>query len=234
MKKVWDDIVPKDMMELYRGVGFGNRAGFGKRPAVLVIDMVYNTVGDVPEPVLQSIKKYPHSTGEFGWAAVPKIRELVTEARAKQVPIIYTRLQRESFDRDVWRPKFSSKLSQSVISAYAPKGTEFIKEIAPLENDIIITKKRTSSFFGTPLVSYLTKFEVDTLIITGGATAACVHTTTVDANQHNYYVIIVEECVFDRHPFIHAVNLFDLDAKWADVVSLREVKDYLRSLSTDR
>lgn len=234
MSRAWENVIPTDMTALYKEAGFAKRTGFGKRPAVLVVDMQYSTIGDAPEPVLQSIKKYPSSAGEVGWASVSKIGELLSVARAKKVPIIYTRYQREPYDKDVWKPKMSTKLSQTVISTYDQKGklkaTDFIKEIAPLEKEIIVTKKRTSSFFGTTLVSYLNSFEADTLIITGGVTSSCVHNTVVDANQYNYRVIVVEECVFDRHPFIHAVSLFDLDAKWCDVVSLEEVKTYIEGI----
>ena len=234
MSREWEKVIPADMIELYKEAGFAKRSGFGKKPAVLVVDMQYSTIGDISEPVLQSIKKYPSSAGESGWEAVPKIRELLFLARTKKVPIIYTRYQREAYDKDVWKPKMSATLSQTVIATSdqegKPRATDFVKEIAPLEKEIIVTKKRTSSFFGTTLVSYLNYFETDTLIITGGVTSSCVHNTVVDANQYNYRAIVIEDCVFDRHFFIHAVSLFDLDAKWCDVVNLEEVKSYLTGL----
>lgn len=236
MGKSLENFIPKDMLSLYREVGFGRRTGFGKKPAVLVVDMQYSTIGDVSEPVLQSIKKYPASSGELGWVAVPKIQVLLSTARKKNMPVIYTSYQREAFDKDVWKSKMSTELAQSVIPSLMQKGgqqgTDFVKEIAPLEKDIIITKKRSSSFFGTTLVAYLNKFQADTIIITGGVTSSCIHNTVVDASQNNYHVIVVEECVFDRHPFIHAVSLFDIDAKWGDVVSLEEVKAYMEVLPT--
>lgn len=236
MGKVWDSVIPRDMLSLYEEAGFGRRTGFGKKPAVLVVDMQYSTIGDVSEPVLQSIrKKYPASSGERGWAAVPKIQALLSAAREKNVPVIYTCYQREAFDRDIWKSKMSPKLAQSVIPSSGqkggPQGTDFVKEIAPCEKDIVITKKRTSAFFGTTLIAYLNKFQADTLIITGGVTSSCIHNTVVDASQNNYYTIVVEECVFDRHPFIHAVSLCDIDAKWCDVISLEEVKAYLQVFS---
>ncbi len=231
MKSIWEGIVPQDMIDLYREVGLGRRMGFGKAPAILVIDMIYNSVGFVPENVSESIKKVPFSCGDLGWAAVPNTKELIKAARQKRVPVMYTRLQQESFDRGVWRPKMSPRLADSAIAKGGQKGTDIIKEIAPQEGEIVITKKRTSSFFGTALTSYLNKYRVDTLIIAGGATSSCVHTTVVDANQYNYHVVVVQECVFDRHPFIHAVSLFDLDSKWCDVVSLNEIKKYFDSLT---
>ena len=227
MKRVWDDIVPEDLQELYQEVGFGRRAGFGKRPALLGIDMVYSSTGDKPEPVLKSIKKYPYSCGEAGWAALPRIKELLNLAREKQVPIIYTVVEREPFERDLAQ-KATPAMWQS--NEAGMKGTQFIAEVAPQEGDIIVKKKKTSTFFGTPLAGYLIHRQVDTLIIVGGATSSCVQATVSDAYQYNYYTILPEECVFDRHPFIHAVTLFNIGGKFADVVPLEEVKDYLKSL----
>lgn len=228
MKRIWDDYVPQDMRQLYEEVGFGVPVGFGKRPAMLLIDMAYNTIGDKPEPVRESIKKYPWSCGETGWAAVPKIKELQDIARTKSVPVIYTTMQREPFEKDVWKVKTSSRMKQSVSGQQA--GTQFVAEIAPQEKDIIIVKKRSSAFFGTALVSFLNHFQVDTLLIMGGALSSCVRATVIDSNQYNYHTILVEECVFDRHPLIYAVELFDMNAKFGDVVSFESAKNYLKSL----
>jgi nicotinamidase-related amidase len=105
-----------------------------------------------------------------------------------------------------------------------------VKEIAPQEGDVIIRKKRSSAFFGTPLLSYLHHMNVDTLLITGCTTGSCVRTTVLDASQNNFYPVIVEECVFDRSWIMHAFNLFEMDVKWADVVTLYHVQEYLRGL----
>ncbi|MFQ5852508.1 MAG: isochorismatase family protein [Candidatus Binatia bacterium] len=227
-RRVWDDVIPEEVKQLYQKVGLGRRSGLGKRPALLLIDMVYNSVGDSPEPVMQSIEKYPHSCGELGWAAVPKIKELLSVAREKAVPVIYTTLEKEPFEKDLWKSKLSPTMVQSSVAGQ--KGTQFISELAPQEGDTIVVKKKSSAFFGTTLLSYLNQLQIDTLIVAGCATSSCVQATVGDASNYNYYVIAVEECIFDRHPFMHAIALFDIDAKRADVVSLAEAKDYLRSL----
>lgn len=227
-KRIWDSLIPEDLKELYQKVGFGKRMGFGKRPALLLIDMIYNSIGDKPEPVLESLKKYPYSCGEVGWVAVTRIKELLNVAREKESPIIYSVLERESFDKSLAKFKISTAMVQSAEAG--TKGSQFIAEVAPQEGDIIVKKKKTSAFFGTPLVTYLTHLQVDTLIIVGCATSSCVQATVSDAYQYNYYTLLPEECIFDRHPLINAVTLFNIDGKFADVVSLEMVKDYLRRL----
>ncbi len=228
-RRVWDDIIPEDTKQLHQKVGFGKRTGFGNKPALLLIDLIYNSVGDKPEPVLQSIQRYPHSVGEAGWVAIPKIKELLSLAREKQVPVVYTRPGLEPFEKGLWLAKLSPSMVQSRVAGQ--KTAEFIDELAPQDGDIIVVKKRTSAFFGTTLISYLNPFQIDTLIIAGFATNACVRATIQDAFHYNYYTIAVEECIADRDPFLHAVGLFEIDQKFADVVSLEEAKDYLRGLS---
>lgn len=228
MRRIWDDFIPEEVKELYQRVGFGRRVGFGKWPVLLLVDMLYNSMGDNPEPVLESIKKYPFSCGESGWVAVAKTKKLLSLAREKQVPVIYTVQERELFDKGMWKLKMSPSMSAS--ATVGQKGTQIVAELAPQANDIIVKKKNPSAFFGTSLLSYLNQLQVDTLIIAGGVTSSCVRATALDARQYNYYAILVEECVFDRHPFVHAVTLFEIDAKLADVVPLGVAKDYLKSL----
>ncbi len=231
-KRVWDDVVPQDLKQLYQQVGFGMRRGFGRRPALVLIDMIYNSVGEEPESVLESIKKYPFSCGEVGWAAVPKIKELLGIAREKGIPVIHVVGEKEPSAKELWKSKMSPTMMQSAVAGQ--KGTQFISEVAPQEGEIILRKHARSAFFGTPLVSYLNHLQVDTLIVVGGATGACVLATLIDAANYNYYLIAVEECIFDRHPFIHAVTLFEIDAKSADVLSLEETKKYINSLTSEK
>ena len=184
-------------------------------------------IGDKPEPVLDSIRKYPLSAGAAGWAALEKLKEMLKASRVAEIPIIYTMIEHEPFDRGLWKSKIppSGKPSETTAESKA-----IVKEIAPQKGDVIIRKKRSSAFFGTPLLSYLHHMKVDTLLITGCTTGSCVRTTVLDASQNNFYPVIVEECVFDRSWIMHAFNLFEMDVKWADVVALSQVQQYLRGL----
>lgn len=224
----WRELIPEEVKRVYQGAGFGARLGFGARPALLVIDMQVAQIGDRPEPVLDSVRKYPLSAGEAGWAALEKIKELLEDSRGAGIPVVYTMIEHEPFDRGLWKSKMppSGKPSETTAEAKA-----IVKEIAPQKGDVIIRKKRSSAFFGTPLLSYLHHMKVDTLLIAGCTTGSCVRTTVLDASQNNFYPVIVEECVFDRSPIMHAFNLFEMDVKWADVVPLNEVKAYLGGLA---
>src|SRR4029077_7262313 len=107
------------------------------------------------------------------------------------------------------------------------KGPEIPDEIAPAASDIVISKKKASAFFGTPLASYLVDMGVDTMLVTGVSTSGCVRATVVDGHAYNYRVCVVEEGTFDRSSVAHKVNLFDMHMKYADVVSLAETRRYL-------
>jgi nicotinamidase-related amidase len=108
------------------------------------------------------------------------------------------------------------------------------ERLAPGIDEHLIVKKYASAFFGTPLASTLTAAGVDTLIITGCTTSGCVRASAVDACQHGFHAIVVKECVGDRAPEPHLANLFDIDAKYGDVVTLEETLTYLRNLVTPR
>jgi maleamate amidohydrolase len=108
--------------------------------------------------------------------------------------------------------------------------TDIVDELPPAAGDMVIEKQNASAFFGTNLASTLVWMKVDTVIITGCSTSGCVRATAVDAVSCGFRVIVPEECVGDRHPDPHRSNLFDIDAKYGDVVSLSETLAYLRRI----
>jgi nicotinamidase-related amidase len=112
-------------------------------------------------------------------------------------------------------------------------GSDIVKEIAPEPRDVLLRKSKPSAFFGTGLLHYLLELKVDTLLVTGTTTSGCVRATVIDAFSHNFNVAVVEECTFDRGEASHAINLFDMNAKYADVVSLQTTIDYLAGLPGD-
>ncbi len=99
----------------------------------------------------------------------------------------------------------------------------------PRDDEIVITKQKSSALFGTPLQAYLTDRAIDTVIVTGGSTSNCVRNTVTDTSAHNYHVIVPEEAVFDRIPLSHHVTLFDINRTFGDVVGCAEVLEYLGS-----
>lgn len=227
---MWDDVLSARDKLVFAKAGYGRRQGFGSRPAVLVIDVNYNFVGDQPEPILKSIERYRNSCGEEGWQGVYQIQRLLKSARGKHLPIFYSTgaVSRSFLDMGGWAAK--NARSSEGLSERGNLGNEIVKEIAPGERDIVIRKTRPSVFFGTPLMSYLHAQAVDTLLVTGCTTSGCVRATVVDAFSYNFKVTIVEECVFDRGEVSHKISLFDMQAKYADVTSLDEVERYLATL----
>ncbi len=93
-KRVWDEFLTERDRAVFEAGGFAQRGGFGQRPAVLIVDVMYNFVGDRPEPILESIKRFRNSCGEQGWVAVGRTRELIEAARAKRVPLVYSTVTR--------------------------------------------------------------------------------------------------------------------------------------------
>ena len=102
----WRDYIPEDLKQFNRENKFGGRLGFGKTPAVLIIDMQFGGLGEKGEPIEISVKKYPHSAGEIGWKALDYIRELADLARTKRVPVVYTKMRKPSPGIKPFRTKF--------------------------------------------------------------------------------------------------------------------------------
>ena len=100
-------------------------------------------------------------------------------------------------------------------------------EIAPLETEYVVEKAKASAFFGTPLTSYFQRHGIDTLIVCGTSTSGCVRASVIEAFSHGYRVFLVEECVFDRSELSHAVNLYEMNAKYASVIPYEAAADYV-------
>ncbi|HEX7039641.1 MAG TPA: isochorismatase family protein [Trueperaceae bacterium] len=208
--------------------GWGQRQGFGTRPVVLVVDVTYGFTGDRPEPILEAIKRYPTSCGEVAWPALDAMETLLAAARRSGMPIVYTRNEYREDGKDLgsWAWKMTR---DSGDRASAERANRIVDRIAPRPEDIVIAKKKPSAFFGTPLVSYLTDLGADQLIVVGCVTSGCVRATVVDAFSYNLRVAVVREGTFDRIPLSHEMALFELDAKYADVVSLAEAIRYVEA-----
>jgi nicotinamidase-related amidase len=229
MERIWDKYLIELDKKVYEIGGFGKRIGFGKKAAILVIDVQYRTCGDRPAPILESMQTYKTSCGERGWAAVSKIRKLLELARSKKIPVIYPTVERkEEIDLGHWKEKTPTMMDKS--SFIGDRGPMIIEEIAPQKGDIVISKRFASAFFGTSLLSYLIQLGIDTLLVTGATTSGCVRATVSDAFSYGFRVVVVEDCVFDRGEVSHAVNLFDMNSKYADVLPLEAVLDYLQKV----
>jgi nicotinamidase-related amidase len=227
---VWDDVLPEEDRQVFEAAGWGKDVGFGEKPVLLVVDVIYNFVGDVPEPILESIKRWRYSCGERGWEGVKHLERLIASAREKQIPIVYTGMDRrpDGFDQGAWNWK--SYRSGEASDIKGSLGNEIVKEIAPEPQDIYFVKDKPSAFHGTHLLDYLIYLGADTVITTGTTTSGCVRASAVDATQYNYRSIVPEECVWDRSMISHKVNLLDIQMKYGDVKKTDDVIAYFESL----
>ncbi len=212
---IWDELIPESDRKMFEKAGMGKLGGFGKNPAVIVVDMTYAFVDE----------RFPLGS-PTGPAAAEAIKSLLKVARSKKVPIVYsTGAHRE---KEAERGRRKSRRSHPLDRA--PEAHTVWPEIAPEADDVVIVKHKPSVFFSTPLQSYLTFWNVDTTIITGMVTSGCVRATVVDAFSYNYHVLIPEECLADRGDVSHRISMFDMQMKYANVLPLAQVEDYLKNL----
>src|SRR4051794_22802839 len=208
----------RSVEEDYRGRGiFQDRFGFGRSPALVVVDFAYGWTDDV----------YAGGSRRLD-GPVEATRHLVDAARARKLPVIYT--------TSPWRPDggdqpFKSAADRSEgFRAWDERACRIDERVAPHAGDLVLEKENASAFFGTHLAPYLIAHRVDTLLITGCSTSACIRATATDAKSYRFRPIVVRECVGDRSAIAHEWTLFDIQARFADVVSLEEALAYLSGL----
>ncbi|HVA91536.1 MAG TPA: isochorismatase family protein [Chloroflexota bacterium] len=198
---------------------FGGRSGFGVRPALVVVD-INRGFTDPASPLVCDLEP-----------VVAAIRRLLDAGRRAGIPIVYTTVSYSEGDK-VAAAAFIDKVPALRTLAAGSPWVEIDPRIAPGPREPILNKLFASAFFGTPLVSLLTAARVDTLIVTGASTSGCVRATVVDALQYGFRPIVPRQAVGDRNAAAHEANLFDMDAKYGDVLSLDEVLAYLGSVTT--
>lgn len=206
---------PSEEHEFFRQRGFGLRIGFGKRPALLVIDMI-NAFTD-PSMMLGADLDGP----------IEATRQMLQVAHDKGVPVLFSTVSYSEpgqKDAGIWALK-QKGAATLITGSHGVKIDERLK-FGP--DDSLLVKKYASCFFGTDLVSRLLARNIDTLIIAGCTTSGCVRATAVDACQTGFRPMIVREAVGDRSEAAHVQSLFDLDAKYGDVVTLNDTLNYLK------
>ena len=211
----------KEDEEFFRQRGFGLKIGFGERPALMIIDMI-NGFTDPAMPLGANLD-----------SQIAAQKPLLDVAHEREVPVLFSTVLYEEADvRDagIWALKHTGSRTLTA-------GSQAVKVDPRLDKrpaDILLVKKYASCFFGTDLVPRLNSRRIDTLIITGCTTSGCVRATAVDAVQNGFRPMVVREAVGDRSAAAHEQSLFDLDAKYADVVSLEETLQYLRTVGHNR
>lgn len=213
-------IITESDIKMFEKGSMGARCGFGKRIAVLVVDMTRSFVEDA----------FPLGCSRTGVPCARAIRRLLDAARPLGVPIFFTKAEPWTTPTLAgrWRDKGTTTEKDSPF--LRPVAHEIVDILKPLPGEIEIIKAKPSAFFGTSLPSMLTYHSIDTVIVTGMVTSGCIRATVVDAFSYNYRVIVPMECCADRGDISHQVNLFDMDMKYADVIPLEQVLDHLAAL----
>ncbi len=194
---------------------FDGRLAFGTRPALLVVDVVMAYLDPAS----------PLHAPPFE-AALRANERLVAAARDARVPVIFTNVRYQASGRD--GGLFYAKVpALRVFDAGSPLGA-FPPSLRPAADEVVVTKQYASAFFGTSLAATLTAARVDTLLVTGFSTSGCVRASALDALQHGFAPFVVREACADRHPAPHEANLFDLQAKYAEVVGETEAVRLMR------
>ncbi len=208
---------PQNDEEFFKARGFGQKIGFGQRPALLVIDLV-KAFTDAARPLGADLD-----------VQIAASNRLIDAAHQRGVPVIFSTVSYDDpklGDAGIWALK--QKGTASLLAS--GDGPELDGRLHYLPTDSILTKKYASCFFGTDIVPRLLARRVDTLIMTGCTTSGCVRASAVDACQTGFRPMVVREAVGDRSVSAHDQSLFDLNAKYADIVSLDETLHYLHGL----
>lgn len=204
----------------YRQAGMAERAGFGQRPALLIVDFCLGmTSKDSP-------------LGADMSAAMSATAQLQKVCREQGFPVVYTTVQYSKGCKD--GGAFVKKIpALRLFEIGRGPWSEIDPALPPRDDEPIVNKRFASAFAGTNLASLLTAEQVDTIIVTGCTTSGCVRASALDALQNGFLVVVPREAVADRAQGPHEANLFDLNAKYADVISLAETLDYLKELTVN-
>src|SRR6266571_5102702 len=194
--------------------GFHGRAGFGKRPALIVVDM---SVGftDPDSPLHCDLEE-----------VVGAIAQLLAASRAARYPVLYTTVAYDDAGKDA-ATVFIDKVPALLTLEAGSRWVEIDPRLAPQPGELVVKKLFASAFYKTPLASLLAAQQVDGVIVTGASTSGCVRATAVDALQNGYRVVVPREAVGDRNRVAHEANLYDIDAKYGDVLPLEDVLEHL-------
>ncbi len=205
----------RNLDENYKGA-FDGHLPFGAKPALLIVDFVVAYL-DPASPLYAGVED-----------ALASNERLLAAARQAGIPVLFTNVEYApgGGDGGVFYRKVPAL---KAFDRGSPMGA-FPPSLQPQDGELVITKQYASSFFGTTLASTLTALGIDTLLITGLSTSGCVRATALDACQHGFLPFVVREACGDRHPGPHEANLFDLQAKYAEVISESQAIAHISAL----
>jgi N-carbamoylsarcosine amidase len=214
--------------QLYKERGFQRRVGFGKRPALVSVDLA-NAWTRPGNPFTCDQDKMDNEI-------IPGMQKLLKAFRAAKLPVVHVTTAYEITDRNasftdmgLWH----DKIPVDVVDLKNKDLWAIDSRIAPVEGEYTLLKKRASSFHGTELAGILRAANVDTILVTGVTACACVRQTICDGIADGFRTIAVKECIGDRVPGAVAWNLFDIDAKFGDVKTVEECVQYIQALNAE-
>lgn len=211
----WRSRIPHEDWQTYEKAGFGVTTPSGARSALILIDMQFRTLGHRQLPLGESMEtEYPSSCGSWGWDALKSVVPVLSHARAQAMPVFHAYIPSgANGQRGVMGAKAPALMNTSV-EAY-----EFPEQTAPTKGETLVPKIHASAFAGTALASQLIGQRIDSVVLVGCTTSGCVRASAVDASSLNFSCTVLEDCVYDRSELSHAVNLFDMSSKYANVLS---------------
>jgi nicotinamidase-related amidase len=215
--KEWMKLIPEAELRTYQRGGFMAEINLGKRPALIVVDCTYGFTGSEGLTLEESIAEFSTACGPVSWETMPRIARLIGLFRELKLPIVFT--CNEPYDV-LYAGRATKRKPRAKDET---KFNEFPPAIAPNSEEWVLAKTKASAFFHTPLSAYLIKRGIDTAVVCGVSTSGCVRATAVDSHSHGFTTFAIDDCCFDRSNFAHCANLFDLQAKYAAVVSLDEL-----------
>jgi maleamate amidohydrolase len=212
----WKDVVPPETLEIYKS--YERNLFVGEKPALLLVDLYNSAFEGGARPVMDLLKEYPASCGEYAWNAIKPTLSLIDAARQAGIPVVHVTVDTRP-QTDIPGGKASHRRRATISATTFELKTEF----QPQTGDLVVYKKRASGFYGTPLASHLNRMEVKSLIVAGETTSGCVRATVADAYSCGFHTVVAEECCFDRAALPHKMNLFDMHHKYADVMHLDDI-----------
>ncbi len=222
----WEDVIPVSEREIYDKAGFGKSARWDGRPALVIVDALWSFIGHKAVDVLTAIEEYPTACGKSGWDGLEKIAVALDSFRSASLPVVH--VCADGSLRDIYG---ATARTRDPVSLDDPEAFEIPGMIAPLSGEPIVKKTKASGFFRTPLDILLRRANVDTVLLAGCTTSGCIRATAVDAHSLGFETILLEDAVWDRSSFSHAVSLFELSMKYASVAT---VDDAVAQISKHR
>jgi nicotinamidase-related amidase len=226
----WEELFSSEDREVYGAYQAAlaeRRQPTERRPALLVVDVTRAFCGRPDQSLEESVREWPTSCGPSAWLAMRYVQRLIAATRAAGRPVVYTTAQPGVHTAYGGVVKLKKAGSTPVTSR--PGAIDIPDEVAPQPGELVLQKPKASAFFDTPLVSYLLRQGVDSLLVCGTTTSGCVRATVVDGFSHGFPVYLAEEATFDRSQLSHGVGLYEMNVKYADVICVDDAVQWLRT-----